>query len=136
MNRRDLLKKIAAAPIAAAVAPLAIANDGVALNSVAHPAVEGDFDTANMRYESHELSPQSLETVEIEIPEHEWDYRCLCIHCGASRLAVEDGQEPLACWSRLAARRHQALLDSFAQTTREWWEGPDAARIMGWPPKP
>lgn len=39
MNRRDLLKKVAAVPVAAAVAPLVIVNDGVALNSIAHPVL-------------------------------------------------------------------------------------------------
>lgn len=118
MNRRDLLKKLAAAPVAAVVAPLAIASDGVALNSAAHPTMEGDFDTANLRYERYEW--HNIETVELELPTHEWHCgRDVCIHCGVTQTYVEDHPSELTCWTRVAARRKQALVDSFNQSWAE-----------------
>lgn len=119
MNRRDLLKKLAAAPVAAVVAPLAIANDGVALNSMAHPTMEGDFDTANLHYAKYELSADTFATMEIELPAHEWDARCVCLHCKATQTEVENGDVPLACWTRHANRRHKALVASTNQTWNE-----------------
>lgn len=105
MNRRDMLKGIVAAPVVAVVAPLAIANgDGVALTSIVHPlafeppseelsellgSMQGDFDTANMRYKSHELTNRSL------VASHRWDYmRDRCTKCGATMVEFEDNLSP------------------------------------------
>lgn len=150
MNRRDLLKKLAAAPVVAAVAPAVLAeaprdfdtadclyvahyrhvqhvqtfkivDDGVALNSVAHPVMEGDFDTANMRYKSHELSVHAFEEIELEFPEHVWRVidRAVCIHCGLTLQFVEDNPADIVCWARVANERKQALIESFNQTWAE-----------------
>lgn len=103
MNRRDLFKRLAAVPVAAAVAPLVIASDGVALNSIAHPTMEGDFDPRNLHYTQDELtdlgelSADSLETIEIELPAHEFNMSYFCVHCWASQQDVEDGKAPAAC---------------------------------------
>lgn len=144
MNRRDLLKAVAAVPVAAVAAPLAIAEpfdtatmqvkmrythgDGVALCSRAHPvSMEGDFDVANLHYDPGELSPDSLETVQLEVPEHEFGYNDLCVHCRVPAILVEDGRAEFACWTRLALQRAEALAYSMNQT---WHE---ALQRMPWP---
>lgn len=131
MNRRDLLKKVAAVPIAAAVAPLVVAEtlppreshalgfmvteevgDGVALNSIAHPVlVPPPFNPPSQELFDL-LNEASLETVEIELEMSEHEFTSLehefCIHCGASAAEVIDGRAP-SCFVRNA---HGSLLNS------------------------
>lgn len=95
MNRRGFFRGLAAVPVAAVVAPLAIANgDGVALTSMAHPlALEP------MPYEAHELNHLYLETRQVEFPEHAWEpYRCVCLNCGATHIEVENGDRDRWCY--------------------------------------
>lgn len=117
MNRRELLERLAAIPLVGRAFP---AGDGVALTSCAHP------ETATPSQQG-ELRADSLETIELDVPDHEFAYNEVCVHCGASAQAIENGDVPLACWSRLAAERHKALVQSMSQTWNE------ALEKMPWP---
>ena len=114
MKRRDFLQRIAAVPVAAAVALPAIADDGVALYSTAHPTgftcvnghpwcnlcVSDPFSEEALEEMWEKLSPDSLEEVELEMPEHEWNEYARCIHCGALARAVEEGTTIQWCQKR------------------------------------
>lgn len=122
MNRRDLLTRLAAIPLLGSLVPVRADNgDGVALKSCAHPESLRALD------EQADINPASLETMELDLPEHEFDCNDFCIHCRASCQSVVDNLAERACWSRLAAQRHRALVASMDQT---WSE---ALRKMPWP---
>jgi hypothetical protein len=109
MNRRDLFKTLAAVPVAAAVTPLVVADDGVALTSAAHPCAPVAPEDVPI---ACELSPGSFEILQLDLPAHEWDiYSNRCVHCGAAAQYVEDNLQALVCWGHKAAKRLPAVGD-------------------------
>ena len=109
MNRRELLERLAATPLIGRAFP---AGDGVALTSCAHP------EPATPPHQD-ELRAESLETIELDVPEHEFTERAVCVHCGATQIQIEDGEVPLACWAKRGAERYTALLQSMNQAWRK-----------------